>query len=80
MQVSKGAHAAVALPAVRVLAPPSQVGRLGLVAKKGVVQGAIRSGTGGSTCSSSRASSASPLMLLRGAPAYNSPCQKESLR
>ena len=57
-----------ALPVIRPLPPPSQVGRVGLVAKKGVVQGVSRPATGGSTCSSSSASSASFVMLLNGAP------------
>ena len=63
-------HAALARPADSVLPPPSQVVRVGLVAKKGLVQGVSRPGTGGSTCSSSNASNASLVMLLRGAPAY----------
>ena len=62
-------HPLAALPAVRLLLPPSQVGRVGLVAKKGVVQGVSRPGTGGSTCSSSSDSNASFVMLLNGAPA-----------
>ena len=61
-------YLAVALAVVRVLAPPSQVARVGLLAKKGVVQGAKNLGTGGSTCSSNRASSSSFGTLLKGAP------------
>ena len=67
---SLGTYPLAALPAVRLLPPPSQVGRVGLVAKKGVVQGVSRPATGGSTCSSSNASSASFVMLLNGAPAH----------
>ena len=69
VMMSVWTHGTVALPAVRTLPAPSHVGKLGLVTKKGVDQGVSRSGTGGSTCSCSRASSASLVMLLSGAPA-----------
>ena len=65
----------VALPVVRLLAPSSQVGRVGLVAKKGLVRGVNRPATGGNTCSSSNASSASFVMLLNGAPACKHACK-----
>lgn len=61
-------YAAVALAVVKELAPPSQVVRVGLDTKKGVVQGVSSLGTGGSTCSSSSASKSSLLMLLNCAP------------
>ena len=64
------AHPTVALAVVRVLTPPSQVVRVGVVAKKGVVQGANSLGTGGSTCSSNKARRASFETLLRAAPAH----------
>ncbi len=71
---SLGIYLLAALPVVRLLPPPSQVGRVGLVAKKGVVQGVSRPATGGSTCSSSSASNASFVMLLNGAPARRHAC------
>ena len=48
---------------------PSQVASVGLLPKKGVVQVAYSTGTGGKTCSSISCSSASLAMLLKGAPA-----------
>lgn len=65
--MSHGRYPVVAFAAVRL--GPSQVARLGLLPKKGVVQVAYITGTGGKTCSSISCSSASVAMLLRGAPA-----------
>lgn len=60
------AHPELVAAAVRLA--PSQVGRVGLPAKKGVTQVACSTGTGGSTCSSIIASRASFVMLLNGKP------------
>ncbi len=57
----------MAFAAVRL--GPSQVARVGLLPKKGVVQVAYNTETGVKTCSSISCSSASLAMLLRGAPA-----------
>ena len=55
------------LVAVRLV--PSQVGREGFAAKKGVVQGVSRTGTGGRMCSSMMASRLLLLRVSRSAPA-----------
>ncbi len=65
--MSHDRYPVVAFAAVRL--GPSQVGNMGLLPKKGVVQVAYSTGTGGKTCSSISCSSASLAMLLRGAPA-----------
>ena len=65
--MSYGSYPVVAFAAVRL--GPSQVARVGLLPKKGVVQVAYNTETGVKTCSSISCSSASLAMLLRGAPA-----------
>ena len=65
--MSRGRYPEVAFAAVRL--GPSQVASVGLLPKKGVVQVAYSTGTGGKTCSSISCSSASLAMLLTGAPA-----------